>query len=125
MKYVGIGTRVLNFIVDTLLIFIISYFAFRTNDFYVFYYHSNGLPWYYYFWITMVVYYLFFELIFSRTPGKWLSVSKVVDAKGKRPAFWKIIIRSLLRVLPIDCFFIPFFDRTLHDYASGTAVVEA
>ncbi len=124
MKYVGIGTRVLNFIVDTLLVFLISYLVFRFNAFYVYYYHSEGMPWYLYFWITMVVYYLLFELIFSRTPGKWLSMSKVVNKAGKRPAIWQILIRSVVRVIPLDCFFIPFIDRTLHDYVSGTAVVE-
>lgn len=125
MKNVGIGTRVLNFVVDTLLIFLISYFAYRGNSFYVYYYHTEGVPWYYFFWGTMVVYYLLFELIFSRTPGKWLSVSKVVNMQGKRPAFWQIVVRSFARLIIIDSFFIPFLDKTLHDYLSKTAVVEA
>ncbi len=125
MNNVGIGTRALNFVIDTLLIFLISYFSYRTSSFYEFYYHSVDIPFYYFFWGTMVVYYFLFESIFTRTPGKWLSVSKVVNKNGKRPAIWRIAIRSIIRVLPIDCFFIPFLDKTLHDYASGTIVVEA
>jgi uncharacterized RDD family membrane protein YckC len=125
MKQVGIGTRVLNFLVDTLLIFLLSYFAYRGVSFYAFYYHTEGYPWYYFFWATMVVYYFIFELIFTRTPGKWMSISKVVNLQGKRPASWQILVRSIVRVIPIDAFFIPFLDKTLHDYISKTAVVEA
>ena len=74
----------------------------------------------------MVLYYLFFELFFARTPAKWLTMSKVVAENGKRPAFWQILVRSLLRLtLIVDCVFIAFTERTLHDYVTKTAVVEA
>lgn len=72
----------------------------------------------------MFVYYIFFEGIFKRTPGKWLSLSKVVNKSAGKPAFWRILIRSLIRLTIIDCFFIPFLDKPLHDYLSGTEVVE-
>ena len=72
----------------------------------------------------VVVYYLFFETLFKRTPGKWLSFSKVVNNNGGKPAFWQILVRSVIRLTIIDCFFIPFLDKTLHDYLSKTEVVE-
>jgi len=125
MKQVGIGTRVLNFIVDTLIIFFISWGAYRAHSFYVFYYHITDYAWYYFFWGILLIYYLLFELIFTRTPGKWLSMTKVVNLQGKRPAFWQILVRTVLRLtIPIDFFLIAFVDKTLHDYASKTAVVE-
>jgi uncharacterized RDD family membrane protein YckC len=125
MKYVGIGTRVLNFIIDTLLVFAISLLCNRARQFYVYYYQATPWPFYYFFWLIMVVYYFIFESFFGRTPGKWLTMSKVVNDKGSRPAIWQVFVRSILRVtLIIDCLFIPFTDRTLHDFASKTGVVE-
>ncbi|HVX51014.1 MAG TPA: RDD family protein [Chitinophagaceae bacterium] len=126
MKKAGIGTRVMNFLVDTLLIFFISWGIYEWRSFYVYYYHVPPIDFYIVFWITLVIYYMLFEAIFARTPGKWLSISKVVTTQGRRPALWQVIIRSVLRATVIDCFFIPFLnDRTLHDYASQTMVIEA
>jgi len=125
MNKVGLGTRVINFVVDTLIIFIISYISYHIRSFYVFYYHITDIPFYYFFWAIMVVYYFLFETLFKRTPGKWLSISKVVNINGGKPAVWQIAVRSLCRVLPVDCFFLPFIEMTLHDYVSRTIVVEA
>ncbi len=124
MIKVGIGTRVLNFIVDTLVIFGLSYAAYKTWSFYAYYWHIVYFPFYYFFWFTLFVYYSFFESIFARTPGKWLSLSKVVGSNGKKPSFLQVLLRSLVRLTVIDCFFIPFLDKTLHDYISRTEVVE-
>jgi uncharacterized RDD family membrane protein YckC len=125
MKQVGIGTRTLNFIVDTLIIFFLSLLAYNGWKFYAYYYHIIYIPFYYFFWSILFLYYILFESIFSRTPGKWLSLSKVVDKKGKKASFLQIVLRSLARLTIIDCFFIPFLDKTLHDFISKTEVVEA
>ncbi|MGI8951124.1 MAG: RDD family protein [Chitinophagaceae bacterium] len=124
MINVGIGTRVLNFIVDTLLIFLLSFAAFKGWQFYSYYWGIIYFPFYYFFWSIIFIYYLFFESIFKRTPGKWLSFSKVVSKNGGKPSFIQIVLRSLIRLTIIDCFFIPFLDETLHDYVSKTKVVE-
>ncbi len=124
MKQVGIGTRALNGIVDTLIIFLLSLLAFQGWKFYVFYYHIMYLPFYYFFWSILFIYYLLFESVFSRTPGKWLSVSKVVNTKGNKPFFLQILLRSFIRIIIMDAFFIPFLDKPLHDYLSRTEVVE-
>ncbi len=124
MKQVGIGTRVINFVVDTLVIFVLSFAAYKGWAFYAFYYGILFIPFYYFFWAILVIYYLFFESIFKRTPGKWLSLTKVVNKNGGRPSFLQILLRSFVRIIFIDCFFIPFLNKTLHDYLSGTEVVE-
>jgi len=124
MNKVGIGTRVLNFLIDTALIFLLSYIAYKVWSFYAFYYAVAFLPFYYFFCGILFIYYLLFETISGRTPGKWLSYSKVVDKKGLKPGFGKIFLRSIVRLTVIDCFFIPFLDKTLHDYVSSTEVVE-
>ena len=124
MKQVGIGTRVLNFLIDTTVIFAISYFAHQYWLWYVFYYHAVFISFGWFFFTTLFLYYFILESIFARTLGKWLSFSKVVDATGKKPGVGLILIRSLARLIIIDPFFIPFLDKTLHDYLSKTNVCE-
>ena len=124
MKIVGIGTRVLNFMVDTIIIAIISMFCYHGWGLYVQFY---GYPFFNYGWFffgMIFIYYTFFEFIFNRTPGKWLSYSKVVNKQGQLPSFPQILLRSATRLVIIDMFFIPFLDKTLHDFFSNTEVVE-
>ena len=124
MRKTGVGTRVINFIVDTFIIFWISYGISAWWDFHVMYWSYTSIPFYTFFFAMIFIYYTIFESIFRRTPGKWLSLSKVVNKYGGKPAFWQILIRSLIRITIIDCFFIPFLDKPLHDYLSKTEVVE-
>lgn len=124
MNKVGFGTRVLNFIIDTLLIFGISYGLYKWWAFHVMYWQYKFIPFYIFFWATLFVYYTIFEISFKRTPGKWISFSKVVNKTGTKPAWWQVLVRSLMRLTVIDCFFIPFLDKPLHDYVSRTEVVE-
>jgi uncharacterized RDD family membrane protein YckC len=130
MNRVGIGTRTLNFIVDTFIISLFTFLAYHAWQFYAFYYQtyffvsSSFDALFLFFAIILTVYYVLFESIFARTPGKWLSLSKVVNKKGTRPSFLQILLRTLVRLTVIDCFFIPFLDKTLHDYLSGTEVAE-
>ncbi len=124
MKKVGFGTRVLNFLIDTLLIFGIAYGTSAWWDFQVMYWNYPFLPFYQIFAIVLFIYYMFFESIFKRSPGKWFSKSKVVNNNGEKPAFWQILIRSVIRLTIIDCFFIPWLDKPLHDYLSKTEVIE-
>ncbi|TDH27805.1 hypothetical protein EXU57_04865 [Segetibacter sp. 3557_3] len=123
MTEAGFGARVMNCLLDTLIIFAVSYGLKEWYNFYVFYWGYTGYPYYYFFWGTMMVYYFLFELIFLRSPAKWLSLTKVVSLKGKRPSVIQIFFRSLLRLTIIDAFFIPFFDRPLHDVLTKTRVV--
>ncbi len=127
MKNVGIGTRVLIFLVDFSIICLITAGIKRGWDFYVFYYHLFFMPVFYFLAIIGFVYYLFFEAIWKRTPGKWLTLTKVVSKAGGKPSFFQIFTRSAVRVLGviiIDSVFISFLDKTLHDYVSQTEVVE-
>jgi uncharacterized RDD family membrane protein YckC len=78
-----------------------------------------------FFWAVMFVYYTLFEAAFKRSPAKWITFSRVVSRNSGKPSFWQIVLRSLVRLTIIDCFFIPFLDKPLHDYLSKTEVVEA
>ena len=124
MNKVGIGTRVINFLVDTALIFLFAYITHQINKWYTFYYHYKYFSFGYHFFAVLFLYYTFFESIFAATVGKWLSFSKVVNENGGKAKFWQILVRSASRLILIDMFFIPFLDKTLHDYLSKTEVVE-
>ena len=124
MRRVGVGTRTFNFIIDTLLIFGLSEAAFQGNSFYAMYWKFSYYPFYFFFYSIMVLYYLFFESIFKRSPAKWLTSTKVITNKGGHPAFWQILVRSIIRILPLDCFFFRFYEKTLHDLLSKTEVIE-
>lgn len=122
---VGIGTRSVNFIVDTIFVFLIAYAGFKTWNWYVLYWRYTPYNFGWFFFGSMFVYYTIFEMLFARTPGKWLSISKVVNEKGKRPNVLQVLLRSLARITVIDLFFLPFIGKTLHDLVSKTDVVEA
>jgi uncharacterized RDD family membrane protein YckC len=124
MKQVGIGTRALNFLVDTIIISVLAYAAFKTWNWYVMYWHYPFYNFGWFFFGILFVYYTLFELIAGRTPGKWMSFSKVIDRNGKRASAIQVFIRSIIRLTIIDMFFIPFLDKPLHDYLSKTEVVE-
>jgi uncharacterized RDD family membrane protein YckC len=126
MKAVGIGTRVLTFIIDNLIIFILSFAAYKGWAFYAYYWGIIYFQFAYFFWAITFIYYLFFESIFKRTPGKWVSLTKVVNLNGGKPSFPQIFLRSLVRLLIIfDWLAFPFLnERALHDYLSKTEVVE-
>ena len=125
MQTTGIGTRVLNFLVDTIIITIISGLSYHGWNIYVLFYHYPGFNFGWFFFGTLFIYYTLFESLFSRTPGKWVTYSKVVNRQGKRPSFFQVLLRSIARLIIIDMFFIPFLDKTLHDFLSKTEVVEA
>jgi uncharacterized RDD family membrane protein YckC len=124
MMEVGVGTRVINFLIDTLVIFLISFGLYKWWTFYVRFWNYKYFPFYQVFWAFMFVYYSILEALTTRTPGKLLTMTKVVTVSGKRPAIYRILLRSLIRLTLIDSFFIPVFNRTLHDQLSGTRVVE-
>jgi uncharacterized RDD family membrane protein YckC len=125
MNKAGFGTRVLNFLIDTLLVLCITYGVSNWWDFQVMNWRYPYIAFYTFFWMIIFVYYTFFEALFKRSPAKWITFTKVVNSSGGKPAFWQIIVRSLIRLTIIDCFFIPFLDKTLHDYASKTEVIQA
>jgi len=125
MREVGVGTRVINFLADTVLIFLLCFGLYKWWNFYVTYWGYTYFQFYKVFYATLFVYYTFFELIWSRTPGKWLTISKVRNSAGGRPKWYQVIFRSILRLTIIDCLFMPFLQRPLHDALSKTRVVEA
>lgn len=124
MNKVGDGTRALHFFIDSILVTLLAMLIFRWWNWYVVYWNYTPYHFGWFFFPAQFVYYAVLEAVFASTPGKKFTRSKVVDKKGGRASLPAILLRSLLRLTIIDLFFGPFLDGPLHDYASGTTVVE-
>jgi uncharacterized RDD family membrane protein YckC len=73
-------------------------------------------------WI--VAYYLVFEGLWGRTPGKWVCGTRVVDEDGRKPAFGTVVKRTLCRFIPFEPFSF-LGERGWHDSISKTRVIRA
>ena len=76
-----------------------------------------------------LIYFLFFELIFGKTPAKFITRTKVVSEDGFKPTWLQIFLRTCSRLMPFEpC---SFLDQDIkktygwHDRWSGTVVVDA
>lgn len=72
---------------------------------------------------TLVAYYVLFEAIFGRTPGKLITGTRVVTLDGAKPGFGQIIGRSFARLVPFEPFSFLGSRGGWHDRWSGTRVV--
>lgn len=72
--------------------------------------------------VAMLCYYLFFEGLWARTPGKLLLGTVVVDDAGNAPSFGQVSKRSLCRFIPFEPFSF-LGERGWHDSISQTHVV--
>jgi len=72
----------------------------------------------------LFVYYMFFEGIWGRTPGKWLFGTVVLDERGGKPSLGQIAGRTLCRFIPFEPF--SFLGKKgWHDSIPKTLVVRA
>jgi uncharacterized RDD family membrane protein YckC len=72
-------------------------------------------------------YHIFFEGIWARTPGKWITGTKVVRLDGTKPSFSQVVGRTFARLIPFEPF--SFFSDPnpigWHDSLTNTLVVSA
>ncbi len=72
-----------------------------------------------------LTYYGMFESYLQRTPGKFITGTRVIRYDGNNPTEWNILIRSLLRQIPFEAIsFIGPLPVGLHDSLSKTLVVD-
>jgi uncharacterized RDD family membrane protein YckC len=76
-----------------------------------------------YFLLEYFLYYFIFELLFSRTPGKFLTGTKVIDENEKKPSLKTLLIRNACRLIPFDGFSFLVVQRGWHDSISKTDVI--
>jgi uncharacterized RDD family membrane protein YckC len=77
----------------------------------------------------MIVYYLSFEGLAGRTPGKFACGTCVVDLQGGPPRFGQVVGRTFARLIPFDAFALLLSEDALpkawHDSLANTRVVMA
>jgi len=83
--------------------------------------HSPLLDIYYI--MLLFGYYFLCEYFFGKTPGKFLTKTRVVDMNGEWPGGKKLLVRTLCRFIPFDNFSFLFGAVGWHDSISGTMVV--
>ncbi len=76
-----------------------------------------GLPVY-------LAYYILFEGLTGRTPGKLITGTRVVDAQGNKPGFGTLVLRNLARFIPFEAFsFFRTSEEGWHDTLTKTHVI--
>ena len=111
----NIKIRLLNFIIDSILFFIIVIvFSLLFKNMV----EKEHLK------IFMIIlyysYYFIFEYFIGQTIGKMITKTKVVNINDEKPNFIKIIIRTLSRLIPIDFLSYLFISNGIHDLLSKT-----
>lgn len=71
-----------------------------------------------------LVYYLFFEGLWARTPGKLLFGTVVVNEAGGKPSLGQVLGRTVSRFIPFEALS-TFGERPWHDSLPKTRVVMA
>ena len=74
--------------------------------------------------LLMTLYYIFFEGIWGRTPGKFVFGTVVVNEQGGKASIGQVVGRSLCRFIPFEAFSC-FGERGWHDSIPKTRVVMA
>jgi uncharacterized RDD family membrane protein YckC len=129
------GERFLNFIIDLLIIYIISVCIVATINIIGDVTDSYGVSnWVkslslienlFFGLIILFFYYAFTEMYFSRTFAKYFTKTMVVRVDGSKPNTKNFMIRTVSRLNPIDPFsFLGKTERGLHDTLSATYVVK-
>lgn len=76
-------------------------------------------------YLIIIIYYVFFEFMWQKTPGKWITKSIVVMNDGSKPDFYHILIRTISRFIPFEAFsFLGKNPIGWHDKISKTIVVD-
>jgi uncharacterized RDD family membrane protein YckC len=73
--------------------------------------------------LAFFAYYVFFEGIWARTPGKWLFGTVVVRESGGRPSLGQVLGRTACRFIPFEAFSFFFGTAGWHDRIPKTLVV--
>lgn len=75
--------------------------------------------------VVLFFYYAITEIYFARTFGKYFTKTVVVKHNGTKPNLKSIVIRTLVRMIPIEAFsFLSNDARGWHDTLSVTYVVK-
>lgn len=116
----GKTLRFINFLLDTAI-----YFAFLIVFLMIF---KNVIGQENVKWISILCYFLYyflFEFLSGQTLGKIITHSKVISLPETEGYYFiKILLRTLMRFIPIDVLSYLFSYRGLHDWISKTTIIK-
>lgn len=128
------GQRLLNFIIDLFIIYVIEISIGTTiiligdlakSDTASNWVSSLSVVESFFFGLVILFfYYGLTEMYFSRTFGKYFTKTMVVKHEGSRPNMKSIIVRTLSRLIPFEPFSFLTAERGWHDTLSVTYVVK-
>ncbi len=108
------GYRIINFFID---IIVISALTFIISD--AFGFEANSIM-----FIVFFLYYLLFEYFLRQTVGKMITKTVVIDVNNNKPAFYKILLRTLLRFSALDAVSYMFGKELgIHDVLSKSRLI--
>jgi uncharacterized RDD family membrane protein YckC len=73
--------------------------------------------------IIAFMYYFISESMLGRTVGKYITGTKLVNAKGDIPSVLSIFLRTIIRLIPLDSITYLFDSVVWHDKYSSTYLV--
>lgn len=120
------GIRLINFMIDMtiLMVLILSLTLVIYYNFYPNILDKDSIIYAIIFWGLTFIYYFLLEHFYGQTVGKMITKTKVADRNGNKPTISEIIIRCLIRLIPVYIFTFLFGDSGLHDLASNTKVIK-
>jgi len=118
------GTRFLNYLIDVFCFYIILFCFGIVFALFGMLWLFEGAMAYLVAFIFTLLYYIFFEGVFGKTPGKYLTKTSVTVKDGSKPDIMKIMGRTLCRFIPFEAFSFLFSQRGWHDTLSDTWVVK-
>ncbi|WP_299458582.1 RDD family protein [uncultured Microscilla sp.] len=125
-QMVNSNTRLIHHIVDVvavyLLFFVIIKISLSTGS--RLWYRMTYFDVILFFYLVKMSYYALMEIFFSKTIGKMITKTKVVDMEGNKPTLFQIIFRSFFRLIPFEPFSFLGTDASgWHDKMSDTRVI--
>lgn len=118
----GKRKRLVNFLIDYLLVYV--YFGIVGSFTGV----SDGHEVSFFVAITFLfvpmIYFLLSEVFYGKTVGKIVTKTRVVGVEGSKLGLKKVLIRTLVRIIPFEPFSFLGSNKGWHDRVSGTYVVE-
>ncbi|MFL5729167.1 MAG: RDD family protein [Cytophagaceae bacterium] len=120
VKIADKGTRFLNYLIDLLAICVLFIVIGMVLSFMI---GINYIP--IVFQIIYYVYYFCLEFKYNKTLGKMATGCVVVKKTGGKPSLGNLVIRTALRIAPLDAFSYLFGSEIgIHDRLSNTRVVK-
>ena len=124
MKIADKGTRCANHFIDSIAVMILVMLNAFLLDGLLHIIPEDGSPWLaLYFFVLYFGYHFLFEYFCSRTLGKFITKTKVVDLNGDKPNTKTLFIRNICRLIPFDNVSFLFGDTGWHDGISETQVI--